>query len=313
MSDIDYILDAFLTEGGEALEQVADDVMNLEQGFDQEAIDRVFRALHSIKGNAGMLGMTAMAEFVHTLEDTCSTIRSGDREVDRNVADGLLKSFDFLTDIFADIRATGSDQTDYGLGAPLIAQLQDEGRGAVPTEMPEPPKSECVPNPPSYGGEKKPAETTSLPIMPRAERINDLKALVVDDDFLCRNTMRTFISKFMPCYVATDGSEAIEAVRESMAGGEPAPYDLIIMDIMMPGVDGLDAVKAIRQIERDKGAVQFESESIILMASAVGDDKTMLKAVYECGANAYFVKPIDFESMRRQLVSNMLIAPEAGK
>ena len=74
-----------------------------------------------------------------------------------------------------------------------------------------------------------------------------MKTLIVEDDFTSRLLLQTFLSRYGDCHVAVNGWEAAEAVRSALDGGER--YDLICMDLMMPEMNGRDAVKQIRALE----------------------------------------------------------------
>lgn len=107
--------------------------------------------------------------------------------------------------------------------------------------------------------------------------IKKLKILVVDDE----NFVRTFlgillkdISKEM--LYATDGLEAIEIAKEH------SDIDLILMDIRMPGIDGFEATKSIRE---------FNKDSLIIIQSAFVENGVYEKAK-EVGADNYVTKPI---------------------
>ena len=74
-----------------------------------------------------------------------------------------------------------------------------------------------------------------------------MKTLIVEDDFTSRLFLQTFLSRYGECHIAVNGREAVEAFR--MAADNGSPYDLICMDIMMPEMDGQEAVKQIRALE----------------------------------------------------------------
>ncbi len=135
----------------------------------------------------------------------------------------------------------------------------------------------------------------------------ELKILIVEDDFTSRQILNGFLSKYGECHQAKDGLEAIDAFSLSHESSPPQPYDLICMDINMPKMDGIRATKLMREIERGKGIEGTEYESAIIIASAVDDPATIIKACYECGANYYFIKPLDFNHMTRQMQKLSLI------
>ncbi len=69
------------------------------------------------------------------------------------------------------------------------------------------------------------------------------------------------------------------------------PYDLICLDIMMPNMDGREALKAIRQIEHEHGINGLDGVKVI-MTTALGDSKSVIGSFRE-GCEAYIVKPVE--------------------
>ena len=116
-----------------------------------------------------------------------------------------------------------------------------------------------------------------------------MKTLIVEDDFVSRRILKDILSPYGDCDIAIDGSEAIQAYR--LAQEDRKPYDLICMDIMMPKVDGQEALVAIREIERIAG-VQSRDEVKVIMISALDSPKTVFASYYQGGATSYMVKPI---------------------
>ncbi|HAS89915.1 MAG TPA: hypothetical protein DCS48_11515 [Desulfovibrio sp.] len=316
----DLFLTEFVNECREATELAVQDILNLEEDRDQESVDRIFRVLHSIKGNSSMLGLMDLSQFVHKVEDTCSDIRSGEREPDKPAINVLLKSFDLIEDIFENVVDNGDDKIDYSAGYKLLENFES---GAVSTPAPQPAAAVETPAAVETSAPAEAPVVNETPVSPSEVQSveseapqsheSDVRkepiALIVDDDFASRKILSTYISKHMPCYVAKDGGEAIQAVAESFSGASPT-FDLIVMDIMMPNIDGLQACKAIRQMERSRNVDTFGSESKIFIASSLGDKATVHKAVYECQADSYIVKPVTFDELHKQLVRFKLIAPE---
>jgi DNA-binding response OmpR family regulator len=108
----------------------------------------------------------------------------------------------------------------------------------------------------------------------------DYTILVVDDDELNRDMLsRRLERKEYKVLVASDGSEALE-----LAGREL--IDMVILDIMMPGMSGLEVLKILRQ-------TRSATELPVIMASAKGESQDVVNAL-ELGANDYATKPLDF-------------------
>ncbi len=125
-----------------------------------------------------------------------------------------------------------------------------------------------------------------------------MKTLIAEDDFTSRKLMQGILSAYGRCDLAVDGEEAVEAVRKSLA--EQYPYDLVCLDIMMPKMDGNEALVKIREMEKQKGIIG-PKEVKVIMTTALGEPKDVVKALYQGGATVYLVKPIAKHSLLEQL------------
>ncbi|HEY4863376.1 MAG TPA: response regulator, partial [Xanthobacteraceae bacterium] len=88
--------------------------------------------------------------------------------------------------------------------------------------------------------------------------------------------------------VVTDGISAVSAVANAQALG--APYDLVLMDLHLPGMDGLEATKRIRALGTEGGGVPI----IALTANAFAEDREACRAA---GMDGFIVKPFDRERL----------------
>lgn len=124
-----------------------------------------------------------------------------------------------------------------------------------------------------------------------------MKILLAEDDFATRNFMSNFLSKYGDCDVTVDGMEAVDAFM--LALEEDDPYDLVCLDIMMPVMDGYQALKGIRNLEKDHNIPEAEQAKII-MATALNEEKNV-KMAFEMGCTIYSGKPIDQERFEQAL------------
>ena len=125
-----------------------------------------------------------------------------------------------------------------------------------------------------------------------------MKFLIVEDDFGSRRLLQALLKSYGHSDVVVDGYEALEAFR--LAWEENDPYDLVFLDIMMPNLDGQEALRRIRSIEREIGVKPGNGVHVI-MVTALEDPKNVVEALYEGGASSYLVKPINKETLITEL------------
>ena len=125
-----------------------------------------------------------------------------------------------------------------------------------------------------------------------------MKCLIVEDDFISRRVLKELLSASFDCDIAVNGEEAITSFRLAHEGKRP--YDLICMDIMMPGVDGHEALRRIRELEKEMG-VPPHLEAKVIMTTALDDPRTVVQAYYKGGATSYIVKPVSKQKLMREL------------
>lgn len=125
-----------------------------------------------------------------------------------------------------------------------------------------------------------------------------MRCLIVEDDFGSRRLLQALLREYGAIDVVVDGREAIEAFR--LAWEENNPYDVVFLDIMMPNLDGQEALRRIRATEGEIGIPERDRVKVI-MTTALGDPENVVEAFYKGGANGYVVKPIE----RQVLVSEL--------
>ncbi len=116
-----------------------------------------------------------------------------------------------------------------------------------------------------------------------------MRILIAEDDLVSRKFLFKFLSQFGECDLVVDGLETLDAFLLSIK--ENNPYDLICLDIMMPKVDGVKALQAIRDYEKQKGILP-EKRSKVIMTTALAETEYVHHA-FEIGCEAYAAKPID--------------------
>ncbi|HVZ16492.1 MAG TPA: response regulator [Terriglobales bacterium] len=124
-----------------------------------------------------------------------------------------------------------------------------------------------------------------------------MRTLIVEDDFTARLTLQRFLSKYGECDIAVSGKEAVAAFR--MASEAGSGYDLICMDILLPEMDGQEAVRQIRSLERERGILSSGGAKII-MTTSVDEMKDVIRSFQEL-CDAYLVKPVNLGALRDHL------------
>lgn len=116
-----------------------------------------------------------------------------------------------------------------------------------------------------------------------------MKILIAEDDLASRRFLSKFLTQYGEVDLVVDGLEALDAYL--MAVKEKARYDLICLDIMMPKVDGVKVLKAIRDFEAKQGVVSEQRVKVIMTTALAETD--YVNQAFEIGCEAYAAKPID--------------------
>ncbi|MCM0756681.1 response regulator [Desulfovibrio aminophilus] len=123
-----------------------------------------------------------------------------------------------------------------------------------------------------------------------------MRALIAEDEFLSRKILLSYLTTLFDVDIVVNGKEAVDAFR--MAREEGRPYDLILMDIMMPEVDGMQALEIIRGEEREG---KTRRPVRVIMTTALDDPKVVIRSFHEGEASGYIVKPVIKEKLYAEL------------
>ena len=130
-----------------------------------------------------------------------------------------------------------------------------------------------------------------------------MKTLIVEDDFTTRLLLQELLKGYGPCDVAVNGKEGVDAAQLASEAGKP--YDLICLDIMMPEMDGQEALRKIRDNEEARGILSTMGAKV-LMTTALGDVKSV-NAAYTSLCDGYLTKPIHQKILVEELRKLKLI------
>lgn len=130
-----------------------------------------------------------------------------------------------------------------------------------------------------------------------------MKILIVDDDFLNRRLLQKIVVPYGEIDQAADGVEAMAAFTMSLE--ENDPYDLILLDIFMPTMDGLEVLKTIRSLEEINGINPHKGVKIIMVTTSTKTDHIM--TAFRDGCESYLTKPITKQKVLDEMIKLKII------
>jgi len=133
------LLLGFLSEGRDLLKEAEDSLLRLEASpADQDAVNQLFRAVHTLKGSAGIFSLTPLVNLTHHLESLLMSVRDGQRELTPALTSLMLNCMDELSAMIERVDPdSGLLDADEARQAPLLAALF-EAQGHVAEQAPEP-------------------------------------------------------------------------------------------------------------------------------------------------------------------------------
>ncbi|MPB22623.1 hybrid sensor histidine kinase/response regulator [Campylobacter upsaliensis] len=160
MEDMQEILEDFLVEAFELVEQIDHDLVELESNpEDLELLNRIFRVAHTIKGSSSFLNFDVLTKLTHHMEDVLNKARHGELKITPDIMDVVLESIDRMKTLLNSIRDNGNDSAIGMDIEPICARLTAISEGdvsAVASVSEEPkvePKEEVVPATPEPSAE----------------------------------------------------------------------------------------------------------------------------------------------------------------
>ncbi len=125
-----------------------------------------------------------------------------------------------------------------------------------------------------------------------------MRILIIEDDEASRKLMGMLLSKYGECVFAENGKIAYEKFKEDFK--KNLRFDLLLLDIMMPEMDGQETLKHIKEFEKENGIWPNEGAKVI-MTTALGDPEN-IKEAFKSQCEGYLVKPI----IKKDLVEEMI-------
>ncbi|MYL81754.1 response regulator [Desulfovibrio aerotolerans] len=126
------------------------------------------------------------------------------------------------------------------------------------------------------------------------------RALIVDDSRYQRHLILQALADLFETEEAEDGQQAIDLFTAARDAGRP--FDLVVMDILMPVLDGHEALAGIRRLESQAGVAE-DGRTLAIMLSSLDDPANMLRAQFDSGAQAYVTKPFQVQTLLETLAT----------
>jgi len=133
-----------------------------------------------------------------------------------------------------------------------------------------------------------------------------MRALIVDDDYVSRSKLKALLAPYADCDAAPDGPIALQLFQK--AHEERCPYDLITLDIDMPGMNGQETLQHIRNWEAEHKAYRNYKKAKVLMVT-VRDAPEDIVLSFREGCEWYLIKPVNAEKLRNAL-QRVALLPE---
>jgi two-component system chemotaxis response regulator CheY len=123
-----------------------------------------------------------------------------------------------------------------------------------------------------------------------------MRILIAEDDKVSEILMKNYLKNYGECITAENGVKALNLFVESF---DEKPFDLVCLDIMMPVMTGIEALKKIREFEESRKVTGLDHSKIIMVTAL--DQKSEVMEAFKSGCEAYIVKPISKADIKKAL------------
>ncbi len=144
MADLDCLTEAFLEEADELLAEVEDTVLNIEQNpEDMDAVNKLFRVMHTIKGSGAMVGLKDLADFTHHVENALDKVRKGQLPASKALIDQILTSRDQIKAMLEAVEdGTTVELSDSERIIDALTRIMDASASSAKAAKPDDPSAE---------------------------------------------------------------------------------------------------------------------------------------------------------------------------
>ncbi|MFZ5774547.1 MAG: response regulator [Thermodesulfobacteriota bacterium] len=249
----------------EEVENAEEEIFKLAN--EQADIHAIFRTFHNLKSSTGLLGLEKPQHLCHQIETLLGKVRDKELPASTNLVTLLMRAVDVLKIMLNDVDSIERIDTEF-----LVFTLANFGQSSQIAQEPE------------AFLEQEDDEAA----MPAARLPRGIRVLVVDDEYIVRRTVKKILANSfseVDLDFAANGIEAVQAYQLAVA--DRRPFEVILLDIEMPGKDGYHVLEKIRGLEHELG---IDPEVPILMVSAKQRPRNVI-AAYKRGCTDYLLKP----------------------
>lgn len=263
MTELDQAtINSFVMEFRECIENVTRYVLRVEENPDDtESIHALFRNLHNIKGNAGILEADKISRLSHKAEALLDAVREQTLRITSDMIETLLAAADMLTALVDEFEAKGSVDEDQVNG--LVSTISSYLQGRRPP------------------GQGKAPQQAGPAAAPAGNSIIQNKVMVVDDEKPIRELFKKALVKagYMVHCVGSP-EEALDLLKKEN-------IQVMFLDLKLPGMSGVDLCGRIR---KDKPlAIIYAMTGYVSLFE--------LTTCREAGFDDYFTKPVEVKTV----------------
>ena len=121
--------------------------------------------------------------------------------------------------------------------------------------------------------------------------------LIVDDEEIIRKVMVKTFGKYGACKVVGSGKEALQEFESAFQGEDP--FDLLVLDLSLDDISGLDILRAVRKKEKD-ASIDPKNKAVTIMVTG-NRERAMVKDCIVSGCNDYILKPLKPDTVQQKL------------
>ena len=283
----------FLSEAEEFTVEIDKLLRALEKQIDNdEMLTELFRVVHSLKGSGMYAGFSELAKVNHVFEDILDGIRSGEFSLKASMLELFFRVSDNNQNALEELKVDHNAEQDF---SPLISELENlleeskkeststAGRASDPATA-----ESSIDSPTTPANSGNGADSEGLQLTAQQDRTYNI--LLVDDDPDIRGSLSAIISKNpnLQLQEAVDGSEAWKIYEANLTD---KPFDMVISDLRMPNMNGVELIRKIRN---------HDKEIPIIISSGFGDREELLELL-PLSVTSFLAKPFENTSVHEHL------------